>query len=670
MGDTVHTSPDYSLRVGSPPPPGYPNTPDPDRYARTPFALDFGSRRRTFLEHVRRNPAPDNFKAAYYELARLAVGDEPHLGVLHAALDYIAARKDCADFVLHGILRMLYQFSDHPALPVDLLARARRTVLDFKYWPDEPGIDSMCTWTENHYILFSSAAYLAGQMYPGSEFTNSGQHGREKMALNKRRILRWLDLRFRTGFSEWLSHVYYDEDLTALLNLADFCQDEIVRDRAVTVIDLLGLDMALNSFKGVFGSTHGRSYANTKKWAAQEGTADTTKLLFGTGVFSGYDNMSAVCLALNRRYRPPPILPSIADDHERPAMVNRQRMGLRLAEAERWGLGFEDFEDGMVFLTLEAYTHPRNIALTMRMFDAFNWWENDFFAPFKPYKGLLTVLRKTRSLGLLARALERDICRNTREEVNVYTYRTPDYLLSTAQDYRKGYGGDQQHIWQATLGPEAVCFTTHPAKLDGPAPSYWTGSGLLPRAAQVENVVIAVYKIEKIPALYVPIRHFFTHAWLPRDKFDEVVERDGWIFARLGEGYLGLRSQQPYRWQEQRGEDQGREVIADGAENIWVCELGRRAVDGGFGDFIAGVAGAALEFDGLNVRYASPSQGLLEFGWEGDLRKDGRTIPLNDYPRYDNPYAQADFPAAVIEVNLGKDNLRLDWNHVLRQVDP
>ena len=27
----------------------------------------------------------------------------------------------------------------------------------------------------------------------------------------------WLDLRFHTGFSEWLSHVYYDEDLTALL---------------------------------------------------------------------------------------------------------------------------------------------------------------------------------------------------------------------------------------------------------------------------------------------------------------------------------------------------------------------------------------------------------------------------------------------------------------------
>ena len=29
-------------------------------------------------------------------------------------------------------------------------------------------------------------------------------------------------MRFKSGFSEWLSHVYYDEDLTALLSLVDF----------------------------------------------------------------------------------------------------------------------------------------------------------------------------------------------------------------------------------------------------------------------------------------------------------------------------------------------------------------------------------------------------------------------------------------------------------------
>ena len=98
------------------------------------------------------------------------------------------------------------------------------------------------------------------------------------------------------------------------------------------------------------------------------------------------------------------------------------------------------------------------------------------------------------------------------------------------------------------LGQDAVCFTTHPAKIEGVTPNYWAGTGLLPRAAQYKNVAIIIYNIEKIPALYVPIKHFFTHAWLPKDKFDEVVEKNGWIFARKGEGYLALRSQNPYFW--------------------------------------------------------------------------------------------------------------------------
>jgi hypothetical protein len=541
------------------------------------------------------------------------------------------------------------------------LDRARQSVLGFKYWPDEPGRDSLCTWTENHQILYASGAYLAGQLYPDETFTNSGHTGREKMALNRGRILRWMDLRFRSGFSEWLSHVYYDEDLTALLSLVDFCQEDEIRQRAAMIIDLLLLEMALNSQQGVFGSTHGRSYENTKKWASNEGTSDTTKLLFGTGVFSSFDNMSAVAFALSENYLLPAVIAAIANDRRRPEMVNRQRMGLRLAEAERWGLGFEDFEDGMVWLSLEAYTHPRTVRLVLDMFDAFGWWDNAFFAPFKKYQGLLRVLRKSGLIGLVARLFERDLCRNTREQVNLYTYRTPDYMLSTAQDYRPGYGGDQQHIWQATLGPNAVCFTTHPPKREGASPNYWTGSGNLPRAAQVKNVVMVIYKLSHAPALYVPNRLFLTHAWLPRDQFDEVIEREGWIFARKGEGYLALCSQQPYHWQDEPGEDQGREILAPGDENIWLCELGRKAVDGNFQAFMARIGQAELKFEGLNVAYHSPSQGRLEFGWSRPLRQNGQTVNLGGYSRYDNPYVQAEFPAEKLDVHLGEHWLKLDW---------
>ena len=683
---TVHAAPDYAIHSQSNPPPNYPSIPHPDFFQTAPDNLTYDQRRADYIAHVLKNPAPQNTKPVWYELVRMVGGGRPHEGLILSALDFIDSRKDCSDFVLHGILRLLYQFDEPqktkfenlPPLAIshfpsrDILTNAKHTTLGFKYFPDEPGLDSICTWTENHYILFSSAAYLAGQLYPDEVFTNSGETGMQKIELNRKRILRWLDLRFRTGFSEWLSHVYYDEDLTALLSLYDFAQDDEIHHKAEMVIDLLLLDMALNSFKGVFGSTHGRAYENTKKWVSNEGTTDTMKLLFGMGVYSAFDNMSAPAFALSG-YRVPKVIEFIARDSHLGGnfhFENHQRMGIKLDEMEKWGIHPDNFEDGMLYLTLEAYLHSRTIANTLKMFDTCNWWENSFLSDFKPYRGLLRILNIIHGLPLLARMLERDVCRNTREEVNIYTYRTPDYMLSTAQDYRKGYGGDQQHIWQATLGPDAVCFTTHPARIEGVSPNYWAGSGLLPRAAQHKNLTIAIYNIEKIPALYVPIRHFFTHAWLPKDKFDQVIEKKDWIFAHKDDGYLALRSMRPYVWGtysplpdgedvEMRWSDE--EIIADSAQNIWLCQLGCKADDKSFEHFIDNICSAELSFSGLNVEYLSPGIGMVRFGWDEVFSVDNIEIPLHGYPRYENPYVQAEFDPGEIKVMDGGYELHLNW---------
>lgn len=657
--------PDMRLHVRSAPPPGYPR--EAASWSPGSAGADFASRRQAFLEMCLHSPAPANLKAPYYELARLAMGGTAHEGILDAALDYIDARQDCADFIIHAILRLLYQFREASLSPA-LWARCRATVLGFKYWPDEPGEDSLCTWTENHQILYAAAAYLAGQLYPHETFGNSGRTGRALMAAARPRIARWLDLRFRTGFSEWLSNVYYDEDLAALLSLVDFCRDEELARRAAMVTDLLLFDMALNSLRGVFGSSHGRSYEESKKHAACEATADTSALLFGQGSPTRADNMSAVCFALSPRYRMPQVLYDIANDQARPVLVNRQRMGIRVEEASRWGLGCKDLEDGMVWLSLEAYTHPRTIDLMVRMMDAYRWWGNWYFSPLRRQRRLIRVAGRLGLLPLVARAFARDITRNLRSEVNLYTYRTPDYMLSTAQDYRAGYGGDQQHIWQATLAADAVCFTTHPARREGPTPNYWAGSGTLPRAAQVENVALAVYNIDTAPGLYLTNRLLFTHAWLPQAAFDEVVERDGWVLARKGEGYLALRSQRPYRWSEERWRGLPCEVVAEGKENIWVCELGRRACDGDFATFCQRIVAAPLSFGRLRVRYRSPSQGLLEFGWRGPLRREGVPVSLHGYPRYDNPYAQAEFDPEEITIALGQRRLRLVWAEARREI--
>lgn len=645
---------DFGLTIVGPAPAGYPARASADGFSETCFEPEFTQRKAAYLAYVMANPAPPNFKAPFHELARLSAGGLAHEGILLGACAYVERRKDCSDFVLHSLLRLLYQFNVHPQLSPHLYERVYETVTGFKYWPDEPGSDSMCTWTENHQILFASAAYLAGQFLPEERFTNSGRSGQEQMERARPRLLRWLELRERTGFSEWLSNVYYDEDLTALLALLDFSAEPEIQAKAARVIDLLLADLALNSFRGVFGSTHGRSYADQKRVAGQEATSAVTRLLFGMGSFSSADTMSAACFALSPRFELKPRLFEIANDLARPEMENRQRMGIRLAQAKRWGLGFDSFEDGMVYLSLEAYTHPRTIDLTLRMFDAWNWWDNLYFAPFAARRGLIERLRRLRLTPLLARLAEKDLCRNTREQVNIYTYRTPDTMLSCAQDYRKGYGGDQQSIWQATLGPGAVCFTTHPGRRTGDSPNYWTGSGSLPRVAQHKNVLAAIYNISTAPGLYLTNRLKFTHAWLPRAAFDEVVERDGWIFARKGAGYLALRAKNGCRWAdaEPEGEGEANEVISHGLKNVWLCELGREAVDGSFAQFVARICQARVRFSALGVTYDSPSVGRFSFGWRGPLRVNGAEIALTDYPRYANPY---------FEIPFGESGTPLPW---------
>ncbi|MBU2510197.1 hypothetical protein KJ966_02630 [bacterium] len=656
----------FKIKNVGKPPEGYPKVVIPDSYTDSPFAPTYEERKMVFLNHCLNNPSGTHIKGFYYELVRLHMNKGPiHQSLLQGVLDYVNDRYDCSDFVLLGIVRILYQFFDSELLDLQIKTNIEQTILDFKYHPEEPGIDSMCYWTENHQIMFATNAYLAGQMFPDKVFTNSGQTGEEKMKRSKPRIIKWLEMRFQTGFSEWLSHVYYDEDITALLNLVDFCGDLEIADLSAMILDLMFFDMAVNSRKGVFGCSHGRSYAEEKRNALVEATIDTQKLLFGTGIFTGSDNMGAVVLALSENYQLPKVIFDIATDDQ--TSENRQRMGIKVKEAAKWGLSFSDRESGMAFLSLEAYTHPACINLIMTLFDDFRWWQNQFFQDFAKNRKLIQSFRKLGLLPLLAKLLEKDLTRNTREEVNLYTYKTRDYLLSSAQDYRKGYGGDQQHIWQATLGPKAVCFTTHPGHKENTSAGYWVGSGNLPRVGQYKNVLIASYRISKMPGLYMTNQLFFTHAWFPKSEFDQVKEVSGWVFGRKGEGYIALTSCNKMSWQTE-GEDKDKEILTEGLKNTWICELGNKEDNESFDAFVKSIVSAQLAFKGESVIYHSPSRGKIRFGWKGPLKVNGKAVSIKNYPRYDNPYCQADFAANEVKIQLEEQHLILDLKNRMKTV--
>ncbi|MBT8452695.1 MAG: hypothetical protein KJO40_12075 [Deltaproteobacteria bacterium] len=614
----------------------------------------------------------------YSEVMRVARGVAPDESKIQFDLDRLVRREDTSDFKLPVILWMLYEYGDSDLLSPEILANTKETLLQHKFWPDErmnepdpEKTDSMVYVTENHFILYASSAYLVGQLYPDEVFAASGETGAQKMETFRPRVMRWLELRYRSGFSEWLSNVYYDEDIPGLIALVELAEDEEIRQLATMVLDTIYTDIALNQYEGTFGSTHGRTYED-KMGGSRDNTGSTAKLLFDLNEFAP-GNMSSSLLALSSTYQLPRVIYEMAHDSER--SVNRQRMGIRLEEAADWGLDTTRFEDGMTFMTLEAYTHPLTIGLWVEMLEAYGWWQHDDYSLFEPFRD---VLENELVRNAFAIEAEKDITRNMRPEVNIYTHRTPSYMLSTAQDWRKGFGGDQQSIWQATLGKEAVAFTTHPGNesWEGDTPRYWTGYGTMPRAIQVENVVISLYDVDTTAQLYVPNQPLYTHAFLDKSEFDEAYKEGGWFFARYGDGYLALWASDPDAdWlvnDDPDHQDLGdHEIIADGEKTIWICELGGGADYASFDAFKGAILAAPLSVDAeaLTVDYESPSQGRLLMGWDGPLMQDGVAVDVADYPRYDNPYGTSDFPGEVISFRHRGQSLRLDFANRTREVN-
>ncbi len=231
-------------------------------------------------------------------------------------------------------------------------------------------------------------------------------------------------------------------------------------------------------------------------------------------------------------------------------------------------------------------------------------------------------------------------------EVNKVTYRTADYMLSSTQDYRPGAPGDREHIWQATLGPEALVFVTHPARFgerNVVLPSFWTGNARLPRVAQWKDALIALYQLPADDWMGL------THAYFPTEAFDEAEIRDTWAFARQGEGYialyastgLSLTTTGPYAYRELRSE---------GEQAVWLVQMGRAALDGDFDAFKENVRALNVEVEGLNVRFETLRGEVLTFDWQGSLRRDGEVESLSGFNHYENPYLLLPFPAADVDI--------------------
>jgi hypothetical protein len=227
---------------------------------------------------------------------------------LDQALSMLANRADCADFEAVGLLNLWHA---DLAWPDGLSEQVEEALLGFKYWIDQPGLDAMCYFTENHQLVFHTAELLAGQTFPDRRFANTGWTGAEHAAHGREMALDWIRAKLAGGFSEFDSNAYLAIDSLALVSLVELCADVPVAGAARALLDKLLFTLAANSWHGIHGAAHGRSYAQTLRSSRFEETAPIMWAVCGTGALNGAV-LPVTCLGRSRRYQVPALVRSVA----------------------------------------------------------------------------------------------------------------------------------------------------------------------------------------------------------------------------------------------------------------------------------------------------------------------------------------------------------------------
>lgn len=598
---------------------------------------------------------------------------------LSRAWEQIDTWQDTRDFTfmyLHWLLALSDGSSPSTTLAPELIAAIEQRMRDNRYRYDDPQpadrVDEQWFWSENHILIGHVIEYLAGIRMPDATFSITGMTGREHADRARPGILAWVDERARYGFFEWHSNVYLLKNISPLTLLAEVADDPELVAAAGLGLDLCLLDLAGHLHRGTFSATRGRTYKKDKMSARDEDVFGTSKLVFAdTDIeYTSRTDSGATYLAAAKRYRPPQVLLDLATGAA--PGVTRERHGI--------------FVDGAAPVTPKpeapfgfAFDDPANLPF---------WWSQGAVGMWQIAGISLSEaeqhrLFETKALGqvkLLADLNQRDpdkiraweqknhaiVNFGHLREANTYAWRGDEVMLASVVDHRFGQMRDQIHSWQATIDADALVFTQHPTTglqesldwSDDPSPGYWTGEASVPRCGQFERTAVHIYQPaydETTDDLLWSVFGYrpYTHAYVPQDRFDEVVQVDNWTIVRKGGGFIALWSWRAPTWREYdaakvavRDHSKPFDLVAEGgADNVWIVEVGE-AADGTFEQFRAGVLKETPNVErtpaGFTVAWTSPSAGAVTFGSTGPLTVAGREVPLGDFPRHESAFGTVD----------------------------
>ncbi len=449
--------------------------------------------------------------------------DENDYAAIKQSVETVTIRRDCADFELSCLLRLLKQFE----LPEELREKIKTAVLAFRYWMDEEGADAMCFWSENHALFFHACQMIAGELFPDEQFLRSKRDGRGQFAEGRRRVTEWFDVVENEGFEEFLAGGYLGVTIAALLMVYDF-GEEALRLRAERVIERIVKEAAIQCFKGVHIAPMGRIYRGA--------------LIPYVSTLQGLLHLLDDENADNPNHWFSPLGYS---DYKLPEGLSELMHG----------------EIDTVFNTGRAEVHTRKTKDTM-----------------------LTSVASPRKTPLPEEKFR---------DTEYYGTKIMNESFHGTSLFTPGGDGYQQHLWYAAISDSFYTFVNLPGTerdMCSMRPGYWYGNLVFPAILQEGRELYCHYSIpDRVPTK-------FTHAYFPSYAADEVVVKDGFRFARCGEGYLALWCSEPLvLWERDAVVDA--DYRAYGTDTAWYVKVGSRSEDGSFESFVESVLASGISFE-------------------------------------------------------------------------
>jgi hypothetical protein len=467
-------------------------------------------------------------------------------------------------------------------------------------------------------------------------------------------------MRWKFGFSEFYSSVYYNEDIAGMINLIDYANDNVIVKKANIIMDLLIYDIASQKSSNMFVSVSGRAYEKNRKGGLAVSINRVTDFLWDKP--RPYRPNITYGLIVSKKYKVPPVLIEIGKDTSN--TVIKQTNGLNISQLKEEGYFGTDDKSIMMQWGMEAYSNPEVVRNSISYIRKNNMFSNSFFIGFKRLD--YSLLRLFHLEPAFIRYFNPQTNGNVIQQANTYTYRTANYSLYSVQSYYPGNYANQQHVAGMNIGNYFSVFHTHPALpeyVKHSSPNYWVGYGRLPHVAQDSSVSLSIYNLPDKKGQAEMAMLNYTHAYFPKELFDTVYLVNNYAFGKKGKVYCALIGRNNFYYKNNSSND----LIQPGKQSYWIIEAGNEAKDGSFKNFCSRIMKSKVDFNSETLRLIYVSNGKqLELTYNGKFLINNKIVSTL-YNRYDSPYVKAKFRPDSLEFRYNNKFLKLNMNRLVRE---